>query len=111
MDSSENELVRNSTQCLNVSITSRANKIEFLLSKLKYLGQTSWAFVQNANKHIVQRGKNCSAEVYFSVLSYNRALSSAYIIDFFISNKIKQTFFNFPRALIDLMILIFLDFI
>ena len=62
MDSSENELVRNSTyiQCLNVSITSRANEIEFLLSKLKYLGQTSWAFVQNANKHIVQRGKNCS---------------------------------------------------
>ena len=84
MDSSENEWVRNSTQCLNVSITSRANKIEFLLSKLKYLGQTSWAFVQNANKHIVQRSKNCSAEVYFSV--YNSALSSAYIIDLSIIN-------------------------
>ena len=71
MDSSENELVRNSTytQCLNVSITSRANEIEFLLSKLKYLGQTSWAFAQNANKHIVQRSKNCSA------------ISSVYIID------------------------------
>ena len=41
--------------------TSKRN--EFLLGKLKYLGQTSWAFVQNANKHIVQRGKNCSAYI------------------------------------------------